>query len=159
MKHQMLGQPLWVWAVVAAAVIVVVAAAASPANNPTQPADTRPAVALPDIQADGCPPVDTDLVALAESHLDTGLTLRVATSGTDADGNEWLIASVYRIADGERVSSADTWVRFDGILFSVSGSANELSDLPDGRDYIVGFDNATRADLEACALAALRTIN
>lgn len=56
----------------------------------------------------------------------------------------------------DRVSSADVWVKADGALYALSGSANELSDFPDARDELgLSAGNKHGQRVQDCVIAAL----
>lgn len=132
-----------------------------PATAPTATVRSPPRgdqanqAAVPALQASGCPSVDVTVVDDVNARLDPGLTLGLAASAS-SDGIIWLLGSIYRQSDGERVSSADTWARVDGQIYAVSGSAREFSNLPNGRQVVPeAFSNSTRSDLETCVTNAI----
>ena len=115
-----------------------------------------PAATVPPEQAPRCPAFNAGLFGVVERGLNDGLVLGLATTDLSADGTVWLVASIYRTSDGQRVSSVDTWALSDGQALAISGSANEYSDLDDGRDALPdAFSDAARARIEECATRAV----
>ena len=110
---------------------------------------------LPPVQAMGCPIVSPSLVRSVGRELVRPYELRLATSA-QSGAVRWLVASVYDVETGARVSSADTWAEVDGQLYAVSSSAVDLSALPPlDRPELDPFGDPTRNDLEVCAIYAI----
>lgn len=119
-----------------------------------------PPVALPphSIDIEGCEPAPRALVERVEANLaDEATALRLAYTAADEAGRTLLGASVYA-QDGYRLSSADTWVVDRGKVYALSGSANEYSDFPDGRDLPGSPSAGGRVPLEVqqdCTIPAI----
>lgn len=158
-------RPMYRNAVLGAALIVVFSSGCAGSEDDAVPesseqpatiADTE-VVAVPDQQASGCPPFDAVLFDAVETSLDDGLVLGLATSDSNTDGTIWLLASIYRTSDGERMSSVDTWASTSGEALAISGSAEEYSGLPSGGDALPdAFSDDVRASIEECATTAIR---
>lgn len=91
------------------------------------------AIGLPTTpELDGCTVAPPELVAQVEAGMVDDLRLALAYVADDG-GRQVLGASIFD-ATGERVSSADTWLIENGVVYALSGSANEYTEWPDGRD-------------------------
>ena len=140
----------------------------APASAPTGGAapstapEEQETTALPplSIEIDGCASATGDLVAQVEQGLTGDATaLRLAYTTTDDEGRQVFGASIYDDT-GFRVSSSDTWLVADGEVYALSGSANEYTEFPDGRDLegnpSAGI-GAPRALQDECLIPAIRS--
>lgn len=110
--------------------------------EPTEPVvlDAQTAAPIPPTpEIEGCTIAPGELVGQVEAGLGEGLELGLAYTTTDGPYTV-LGASIYQTRDDlmgaadNRWSSADTWLIENGVVYALSGSANEYSEWPDGRD-------------------------
>lgn len=126
--------------------------------TPPPPTTGAPTTATPTLPAiAGCTPARPADVEAITAGLQPGLTLRYAFTETTGL-RRWVNAHIYR-PDGQRVSSADVWIIDPpGVVFSLSGSARQLSGHPDGRTLRDGpsAGDDVAVALERCVLGAAR---
>ena len=125
------------------------------------PTTEREATPLPPLSVDiaGCHGAPEAAIEILEESLTGDATaVRLAYISFTDDGMTYLGGSIYDDS-GFRLSSADTWIISpDGTIFALSGSANEYSDLPDGRDLPGGYsagDEIGQALQDNCTIPAL----
>jgi hypothetical protein len=106
------------------------ASAALPTGKAVPTTSTSPVSLAP---PEGCTLATDDDVTSINTGL-TGKAVRIDEAFVaDVEGRRWINANVYD-RDGSRLSSADVWVIVGGNVYSLSGSARDLSSFPDGRD-------------------------
>ncbi|WP_155976831.1 hypothetical protein [Nocardia sp. 348MFTsu5.1] len=98
----------------------------------TPPPATTPTLTVANVACEAAP--DAYVSAIEMSLIDSSLALENLQSLEAPRGLVYIGADVLR--DGERESGQDIWVVKDDVIYALSGSANKLSILPDGRDLL-----------------------
>lgn len=124
------------------------------ATTAAEPVDLPPL----SVEVAGCPPADPDDVEAIQRVIDDGLVVLLAHAMTAPDGRTAMAGSVYDVATGDRISSADVWlVDDDHQVWSLSGNQTFFNG-PDARDLSAGLNAGTEpfAGLrDRCAAHAL----
>lgn len=119
----------------------------------TAPAPTSTAPATTTAPAD-CNPADpADTAAIDAALRSPAARIGEAHTAMLGDGARLIAANIYD-TDDQRLSSADLW-RFDGAeLYSLSGTARDVTAAPDGRDLDPGvFSSDEALAVTACVIS------
>lgn len=104
----------------------------------------------------GCTPAPSDAVDVVASGLIGDAAQLDDTFVTAESDRAYFTANIFDVS-GQRVSSADTWIIDSGTVYALSGSANEYSSFPDGRDLPdrPSAGNPVPRALQGCAVEAI----